>query len=239
MIEETQSFDATDFLVADGLSLAYHTFEAGIPQSVAQASAHVKKIDLTETNIRNFDNLRFFTKVETVILDKNGLSDLSTCPALPTLHTLWVNNNNISDLPAFFDDVSKKFPALQYLSMMRNPGCPGLMDIVNPDLEAIRLYRLYVLYRVPQLLVLDWENVTKEEREEARRRGQYAIKRKSSTSSTPLPVVPVSSSPTPNPTSPDGSTSNSGSSTGLRSGVSMRTGSKNSEGNRFIGNAHL
>jgi hypothetical protein len=34
------------------------------------------------------------------------------------------------------------FTALQvYFSMMRNPAAPGLMDLVQPDLEACKLYR--------------------------------------------------------------------------------------------------
>jgi hypothetical protein len=28
-----------------------------------------------------------------------------------------------------------------YFSMMRNPAAPGLMDLVQPDLEACKLYR--------------------------------------------------------------------------------------------------
>ena len=45
---------------------------------------------------------------------------------------------------------------------MRNPACPGLLDLVTPDTEAIQLYRLYVLYRLPLLEFLDSTNVTQE-----------------------------------------------------------------------------
>ena len=261
MIEESQSFDEHDFLVADGLSMAYHTFEGGIPQTLAKSAAHVKKIDLTETSMRNFENLQWFTKVETIILDKNGLTDIKTCPALPTLRTLWCNNNAIVDLPAFFDDVTKKFPNLRYLSMMRNPGCPGLMDIVNPDLEAIRMYRLYVLFRCPQLLELDCEKVGEAERAEAKLRGQYAIKRRASAAAAPaalLPAVPVmagadavaaaaaiGSGPGGAGAGAGGGGTDAGTPDGKAgSGGTIkvsapRGNSKNSEGNRFIGNALL
>ena len=76
------------------------------------------------------------------------------------------------------DAIGLRFPRLRYLSMMRNPACPGLMDIVEPDLESCRLYRLYVLYRLPQLLFLDGIDVAEEERKEAKLRGQYAVKRR-------------------------------------------------------------
>jgi len=165
MIESSESFDSQDFIVPDGLSFAFHTFES-LPLSLAQApsSSTVKKIDLTETSMKSFENLRFFTRLETLILDKNELSSIASCPTLPTVRTLWCNNNAIYDLPAFIDEVLAKFPNLHFLSMMRNPACPGLMDIVNPDIEAIRLYRLYVLYRFPQLQALDFGDVTDEER---------------------------------------------------------------------------
>ena len=67
---------------------------------------------------------------------------------------------------------------LTYLSCMRNPCCPGLMDIVTPDEEACRHYRLYVLHRLPGLACLDATDVTEAERSEAAIRGQFAIKRR-------------------------------------------------------------
>jgi len=258
MIAESQSFDVHDFLVPDGLSMAYHTFEDGIPLSLAQSASHVKKIDLTETSMKSFENLRYFTKVETIVLDKNNLTDVLTCPALPTLRTLWCNNNSISDLPSFFDDVTKKFPHLQHISMMRNPACPGLMDIVNPDLEAIRLYRLYVLFRCPGLLELDCQRVSDEERAEARIRGQYAIKRRASSSVTPSPLaaVPLAAGVDALAASgrvaaggggaagADGGGSADGSPAKAGAGGTIkvsapRGNSKNSEGNRFIVNSQL
>lgn len=247
MIEESQSFDGTDFLQADGgLSLAYHSFDSGIPETLARSCSHVKKIDLTETNMRLFSNLRLFTNLETLIVDKNDLAELSTFPVLSTLQTFWCNNNCIADLPGFFDDICVKFPNLLFLSMMRNPCCPGYIDIVNPDIEAIRLYRLYVLYRYPQLLVLDCENVADAERDEAKRRGQYAFKRKTVQSGSPLPVVKVSNPCHDSPADNEKISSSDSSSCSSRSGGfikvaggASRQNSRNSEGNRFIVNSQL
>ena len=108
---------------------------------------------------RNLENLKYFSDLETLVLDKNGLVGLGNCPVIPTVQTLWCNNNLIDDLPSFMDQVVEKFPKLQYLSIMRNPACPGLTDIKAPDLEALRLYRMYILFRFPQLQVLDWTEV--------------------------------------------------------------------------------
>lgn len=70
----------------------------------------------------------------------------------------------MSDLPKFLDQVLERFPMLVDLSMMRNPACPGLMDIQRPDMEACRMYRTYVVFRAPQLVTVDGVDVTEEVR---------------------------------------------------------------------------
>lgn len=60
------------------------------------------------------------------------------------------------------NQVLERFPLLTDLSMMRNPACPGLMDIQRPDMEACRLYRTYVVFRAPQLVTVDGIDVTEE-----------------------------------------------------------------------------
>lgn len=70
----------------------------------------------------------------------------------------------MADLPEFLDQVLDRFPRLTDLSMMRNPACPGLMDIQRPDMEACRLYRTYVVFRAPQLITVDGIDVTEEVR---------------------------------------------------------------------------
>lgn len=79
--------------------------------------------------IRNLLNLSYFSSLETLVLDKNNLDSLETCPLLPNLRTLWANNNNISDLGIFLTDVANKCPRLTYLSLMRNPIVPDLEDV--------------------------------------------------------------------------------------------------------------
>lgn len=82
------------------------------------------------------------------------------------------------------DEIEERFPRLAYLSLMRyadhsktfatsyrysdivfisrNPCCPGLMNVSSPDLDAYRLYRLYIFYRLPDLITLDWADGTDE-----------------------------------------------------------------------------
>eukprot|EP01041_Mallomonas_annulata_P002852 gene2852-5610_t len=174
----------SSFFIDDGLSLAYRTLQE-IPLQIAQCAEaqSCKRADFTECEISNLQNLSYFKSLEILILDKNNIEDLRNCPQIPTLHTLWCNNNNIKDLPIFIDNVLEKFPNIRYLSIMRNPACNGLMNISNPDIESIRLYRIYIIYRLPNLIMLDCEKISYEERQQAKLRGQYAIKRSLSTSS--------------------------------------------------------
>ena len=98
-------------------------------------------------------NLEQFPFLETLVLDKNGLTSLAWLPPCPTLTTLWANNNALADAEALCDAVGAKFPALQMLSTMRNPCCPFLKADAGPD--DYRRYRLRVLHRLPGLLSLD------------------------------------------------------------------------------------
>jgi hypothetical protein len=41
------------------------------------------------------------------------------------------------------------------------------MNVTNPDIEAYRLYRLYIFYRLPALITLDWSDGTDEVKSEA------------------------------------------------------------------------
>lgn len=150
-----------------------------IPQPLAsREGCFVYNLNLTETGITSLANLQYFRYLKTLILDNNGLMDLCECPVMDSVTTLWFNNNNVTDLPNFLDHVIESFPNLKYLSMMRNPACPGLLNISRPDLKACKLYRLYTLYRLPRLERLDTSEVTPEEVKEASQRGAFAVKRK-------------------------------------------------------------
>ena len=127
--------------------------------------------------------------------------------------------------------------------MMRNPACPSLMNITEPDVEANKLFRLYVLYRKPQLQILDVEAVTERERKEASVRGQFAIKLKrvgvsSGPSNTPTPNNIVSPTAA-NPTSEAEEKKQFSSKINKRASPEEKPALKASEGNRFISNSQL
>jgi Leucine-rich repeat (LRR) protein len=175
-----------EYVMNDGLSFAYRDLEA-LPDCVVaepgspawSRNEAIVQIDLSETFIKSLERLQHFPKLQTLILDKNDMADLGDCPKLPSVTTLWFNNNKIECLPGFMDQVLERFPNVVYLSVMRNPACGGLIDHLSPDPEAERLYRLYILHRCPKLAMIDSTDVSAEEVKEAAKRGQYAARRKS------------------------------------------------------------
>ncbi|EFC38420.1 predicted protein [Naegleria gruberi] len=84
---------------------------------------------------------------------------------LPNLELLWVNSNNITNLSAFIERVKVVCPNLQYFSMMANKACPNFFVGGTPELYQD--YRHFVISRLPKLKVLDQNNVTDEERQQA------------------------------------------------------------------------
>lgn len=69
----------------------------------------------------------------------------------------------ISDLDAFLAQIEQKYPALVYLSMLKNPACPNFFT--GQDSGAYAAYRRSVLQRCPQLRFLDAAPVSAEERQ--------------------------------------------------------------------------
>ena len=115
-----------------------------------------------------------FPQLESLVADSNevheaGLEDV----VRPQLTTLSVNGNQIADLAVFLADVGRAFPALTFLSMLKNPCCPNFFT--GKDQEDYRRYRLYVISVLPGLRFLDSTRVTDEERAEAERVGRFQI----------------------------------------------------------------
>jgi len=195
-----------------------------------------KQLDLSYNSIVRIENLGKFTQLRSLVLDNNQLESLQNFPINEKMQTLWVNNNNISDLKAFLDGISKAYPNLTYLSMLKNPACPNYFT--GKDFEDYKRYRYYVLYRLKKLKFLDSSPVNDSERKEAARVGPYMItakpdesqyqqpKEKPKEQTESLPMLP-------NELQPEGKGS-------ARFGISSYVYyGKHSEGNRFIVNEDL
>jgi len=91
-------------------------------------------------NTSNLKNLQDFVNLTTLEVDNNELSDVSDLPPLPQLHTLSANNNKLDDVDGLLAQFKDKFPALQYLSLLKNPACPHALLGGNED--EYRRFRL-------------------------------------------------------------------------------------------------
>jgi hypothetical protein len=241
------------------LSLAF-SYTEEVPHELArELGPRVTSLNLTECGLKSLRNVHLFSRLKTLVLDKNDLDGFPHCSPIPTLEVLWMNNCSISDLATFFDTVLQLFPSLTEISLMRNPATPGLMDVQQPDLEAMRLYRVYVIWRIgQQLTIVDGDPVTLRERENAALRGPYAIKRRPTAAYKPkaetaslwrraisaAAEVIVGSSPQKVEHDPEGVTGFSPSSASTKQQVRTsysrrRYEGRHSEGNRFISNEHL
>ena len=137
-------------------------------------ASHTILLNLSENAITSSYLLDTFTSLETLILDKNDLTGLEWfhCP-IPSLKTLYFNNNLVTNAEEFVNRVAVLFPSLEYLSMMRNPCCPAFFDITEEKQDDYRRHREYVLYKLPTLQYLDATSVTDEERVNSNRRGSF------------------------------------------------------------------
>lgn len=250
--------------MADDASLLL--VEAGlteVPIDVAKERGPVvTELNLSENAITDCSNLHYFEKLETLVLDKNDLSTLASCPRLSTVKTLWFNNNQVEDLSDFLDELCEKLPNLTMLSLMRNPAAPPLVCVSEEDAAKARRYRLYVSYRLPKLKFLDSAPVTREERAEAQAKGKFLAVRKAQPRSpsavgegaspavrAAIPSVFGGASPTPGTPAGDGAGAGAGapaaspedpaSATKRKPSAFLGLGSsrydgRHSEGNRFI-----
>jgi len=195
----------------------------------------VKKLDLTDNEIKTGANFEGLTVVETLILDKNNLENVEGWPIMKTVTTLWLNNNRISDINSAMDVISKTFPNVIFLSMMKNPACPN-MYFSDGEAEAYQRYRYYVISRLKNLQLLDATPVDAEERKEAEKRGH--LMGMARPKSQPKPVIEAVETPDSPPKKKEVKEHTPKASTFLAKGKARYDGS-NSEGNRFIMNEDL
>jgi len=198
---------------------------------------NVKQLDLSYNSILNVTNIEKFKQLTSLVLDNNQLQSVQEFPPIPTLQTLWVNNNQVSDLKGFMDCVVKSFPNLTYLSMLKNPACPNYFT--GKDFDDYKRYRYYVLYRLPKLKFLDSSPVSNDEKKQALKVGSYAVIAKPDDSLYSSKKAEQNSHLEQFPSLPSDTTPEAkvgvariGVSTTVYLGV-------NSEGNRFILNEHL
>lgn len=112
-------------------------------------------IDFTDNEIRKVDNFPFLPRLKTLYFNNNRIVRIGEGldQSMPLLDTLIMTNNNLQEL-ADIEPLST-VKTLTMLSFLHNPVC------AKPN------YRLYVVHKFPNLKVLDFKKVKKQERDAA------------------------------------------------------------------------
>eukprot|EP01095_Lingulamoeba_sp_RSL-Kostka_P001893 TRINITY_DN12699_c0_g1_i1.p1 TRINITY_DN12699_c0_g1~~TRINITY_DN12699_c0_g1_i1.p1 ORF type:complete len:356 (-),score=134.38 TRINITY_DN12699_c0_g1_i1:50-1117(-) len=143
------------------LSLAYKNLNEIHPR-IHERYGNITDLDLSNNRFKDGSSLRGFKKIEILVLDNNLIDSHSKFPRMETVHTFWVNRNNITNLSVFLDIVVDSFPNLKYLSMLNNDACPNYFN--GGTLKQYNDYRYYVISRLRNLSQLDSTPITSEER---------------------------------------------------------------------------
>eukprot|EP01121_Diplochlamys_sp_Union-15-3_P021527 TRINITY_DN8753_c0_g1_i1.p1 TRINITY_DN8753_c0_g1~~TRINITY_DN8753_c0_g1_i1.p1 ORF type:complete len:243 (+),score=37.42 TRINITY_DN8753_c0_g1_i1:106-834(+) len=137
-----------------------------------------RELDLRGNKIPLIENLGATQDHYDVIdLSDNELSKLENFPLLTRLHTLFFNNNKISKI---IEGIEKALPSLETLVLTNNrlqelrdidnlSGLKNLklLSLLNNPITTRPHYRLYVIYKIPSLRVLDFTKIRLKEREAA------------------------------------------------------------------------
>ncbi|CAL2031181.1 unnamed protein product [Caenorhabditis brenneri] len=114
-------------------------------------------IDLTDNDIRKLDNFSTSTRLNTLYLHNNRINyiapDIAT--KLPNLKTLALTNNNLCELGDI--EPLAECKKLEYVSFIGNP-------ITHKE-----NYRMYVIYKLPTVRVIDFNRVRLTERDAAKK----------------------------------------------------------------------
>ncbi|CAI0613062.1 unnamed protein product [Linum tenue] len=112
-------------------------------------------IDLSDNEIVKLENLPFLNRLGTVLLNNNRITRISSRIGefLPKLHSLVLTNNRLVNLVEI--DPLASLPKLQFLSLLDN------------NITKRPNYRLYVIFKLKSLRVLDFKKVKAKERAEA------------------------------------------------------------------------
>ncbi|KAJ7994720.1 hypothetical protein DPEC_G00252410 [Dallia pectoralis] len=112
-------------------------------------------IDFSDNEVRKLDGFPLLKRLKTLLMNNNRICRVGENleQALPSLRELILTSNNIQELGDLDPLASVK--SLTLLSLLRNP-------VTNK-----KHYRLYVINKIPQIHVLDFQKVKLKERQEA------------------------------------------------------------------------
>lgn len=136
---------------------------------IEEAKDVVEEVDLSWNAMSDFNGLRLFSKLTTLLVCHNDLITSNVhFPRITTLETLWVNYCKIDNLASFVEKIVVSFPKLKRLSMLGNDACKNFLNGGSP--AEYSDYRKYVIAKLPKLQALDDRMVSEEERVKAQKK---------------------------------------------------------------------
>ncbi|XP_064604973.1 U2 small nuclear ribonucleoprotein A'-like [Liolophura sinensis] len=110
-------------------------------------------IDFSDNDLRKVDGFPLLRRLKCLLFNNNRIVRFAENleEGLPHLESLILTNNSVQELGDIDPLASVK--TLQYLSLLRNP------------ITTKKHYRLYVIYKLPHLRVLDFQRIKLKERE--------------------------------------------------------------------------
>lgn len=111
--------------------------------------------DLSDNSIRKLENFPLLPRLKCLLLNNNRIYKIAKNleQSIPNLERLILTNNYIQELSDI--DPLSALKNLQVLSLLNNP------------VTSKENYRYYVIYKLPNLKLLDFNKVKKKEREQA------------------------------------------------------------------------
>jgi len=112
-------------------------------------------VDLSDNEIRKVDGFPLLKRLKCVLLNNNRITRIAEHleESLPALESLILTNNNLTELADVEPLASVK--TLECVSFLRNP------------VATKKNYRLFVIHKLPQVRLLDFQKVKMKEREMA------------------------------------------------------------------------
>jgi len=112
-------------------------------------------LDFSDNDITRLEGFPLLNRLSTLLFSNNRITTFATGlgPKIPNLESLILTSNRVENL-ADLDPLSE-FKKLQNLSLLRNP------------ITKHKHYRLYVIFKLPSVKVLDFQKVKAKERAEA------------------------------------------------------------------------
>jgi len=135
--------------------LGLRGYKIGLIENLGATLNQFDTIDFTDNDVRRLDGFPLLTKIKSLLFNNNKIQNVASNLEmyLPQLETLILTNNNIEEL--YEIDQLASIKTLRVLSLLRNP------------VASLKHYRLYTIYRIPSLRILDFKKVKEKERQEA------------------------------------------------------------------------